>query len=83
MRLRSKSSNLIHPANFIDRPFYRSNEMKSADTFTDDIHLVKKNIEQIVGQSLNHDDMIEDLQDELDDLNDSREVLDNMLTAAR
>lgn len=57
--------------------------MKSADTFTDDIHLVKKNIEQIVGQSLNHDDMIEDLQDELDDLNDSREVLDNMLTAAR
>lgn len=58
--------------------------MKSAGTFTDDIHLVKENIEQIVGKSLNHDDdMIEDLQHEFDDLNDSREVLDKMLTTAR
>lgn len=62
--------------------FCRSNEMKAAGTFNGDMQSVNKTIEQIVGKSLNDSD-IEDLQDEFDDLCDSREALDNMLASAK
>lgn len=68
---------------FIHKPFYRSNEMKSTATFNDDIDSVNKNIERIVGQSIDSVDMIEDLQDELDDLQESQEWLGNMLARSR
>lgn len=56
--------------------------MKAAGTFNGDMQSVNKTIEQIVGKSLNDSD-IEDLQDEFDDLCDSREALDNMLASAK
>lgn len=57
--------------------------MKSTVTFNDDIDSVHKNIEKIIGESLDSVDMIEDLQDELNDLKESEEVLGDLLSTAR
>lgn len=61
----------------------RSNESKSLDSFNYDIFTVNENIQQIVGETLNNVDMLEDLEDELDDLKDSHEALGEMLSTSR
>lgn len=84
MTLWSKPCNRLCGTNFVDKIiFSRSNESKSLDTFNYDIETVNKNIQQIVGESLNNADTLEDLQDEYDNLKDSNEVLGNMLSTAR
>lgn len=53
------------------------------DAFNFDIFTVNENIQQIVGETLNNVDMLEDLQDEFDDLKDSHEALGDMLSTSR
>ncbi|KAJ6644535.1 Augmin complex subunit dgt3 [Pseudolycoriella hygida] len=64
--------------------FGRSNEMKSAGSFIYDQNLLNQKIEEIIGKSLHNvdEEMIEQLQEELDDLRDSKEALERMLSEA-
>ncbi|XP_037046553.1 uncharacterized protein LOC119081612 isoform X2 [Bradysia coprophila] len=58
------------------------NELKSAGTFIDDIDLLNQRINEVFEDRLTDLGEIEELQDEYNDLKDTEEALENMLSAA-